>query len=93
MCAFLARLRMVAKPLEQRIEQGQMKAYSKIYYLFLQHLEHLLLEAAAGSAIPSGFFDDPLADLKARGVDIKKIEKKQEKREEAEFQRLLFVIH
>jgi hypothetical protein len=49
--------------------------------------EHLVAEAAANSLIPRGFFDDPLADLKARGVDIRKIEKKQEKREEEELKR------
>ena len=49
--------------------------------------EQLIVEAGANSDIPRGFFDDPLADLKARGVDIKKIEKKQEKREEEELKR------
>ena len=49
--------------------------------------EQLISEASADSAIPRGFFDDPLADLKARGVDIKKIKKKEEKREEEELRR------
>lgn len=50
-------------------------------------IESLLAEAGTDSQIPRGFFDDPLADLKARGVDIKKIEKKQEKREDDELKR------
>ena len=49
--------------------------------------EQLLNEASDNSVIPRGFFDDPLADLKARGVDIKKIKKKEEKREEEELRR------
>ena len=49
--------------------------------------EQLINEASADSVIPRGFFDDPLADLKARGVDIKKIKKKEEKREEEELRR------
>lgn len=38
-----------------------------------------------------GFFDDPLADLKARGVDIKQVEKKQEKREKDELKRFVSI--
>lgn len=51
----------------------------------LSNLEKL--QAEANSAIPRGFFDDPLADLKARGIDVKKIEKKQEKMEEEELKK------
>ena len=46
-----------------------------------------MAEASSNSVIPRGFFDDPLADLKARGVDIKKVKKKEEKREEEELKR------
>jgi hypothetical protein len=56
-------------------------------------IESLLAGAGTDSLIPRGFFDDPLADLKARGVDIKKIEKKQEKREDDELKRYVDYDH
>ena len=67
---------------EQSVQAPQPRANAAEEYA-----EQLLAEASADSVIPRGFFDDPLADLKARGVDIKKIEKKQEKREEEELKR------
>eukprot|EP00596_Hydrurales_sp_CCMP1899_P004010 CAMPEP_0119044310 /NCGR_PEP_ID=MMETSP1177-20130426/30481_1 /TAXON_ID=2985 /ORGANISM="Ochromonas sp, Strain CCMP1899" /LENGTH=442 /DNA_ID=CAMNT_0007014233 /DNA_START=109 /DNA_END=1437 /DNA_ORIENTATION=- len=56
------------------------------------YTESLLAEAGTDSLIPRGFFDDPLADLRVRGVDIKKIEKKQEKREDDELKSFLGAI-
>jgi hypothetical protein len=56
-------------------------------------IESLLAEAGTDSLIPRGFFDDPLADLRVRGVDIKKIEKKQEKREDDELKRYFDYDH
>eukprot|EP01031_Cornospumella_fuschlensis_P024477 gene24477-29583_t len=46
----------------------------------------------ASSAIPAGFFDDPLLDMKTRGIDINKVAKELENKEKVEVEAFLSEI-